>query len=219
MVHDVLHLFRRACGVDPGRHGTHHHRGVIEDPQRILLFQVRALLEYSTGDFKQGEAHLQHVIQLYRAEGPEPDWTHVITLQTIAAVAHMAGTTRHLDVAQSAAQIILRSLRVNPLWVWFARTGLALVAAQLGGTKTVREQYQAVRGQRGNLMAMDIDRLLGVVASASGEWDDAAAYFEAALTTWGKGRYPQYAWAAYEYADMLLHRGNPRVQARANSPR
>jgi tetratricopeptide (TPR) repeat protein len=193
--------------------------GLRSVPPHYFHLSIRAMLEYATGDFKQAEAYLDRLIEVFRVAEPEPGvgWIYVAVPQAIAAIAQITGATKYFEVAQAAAQTVLKSQRVSPLLVWFARTGLALMAAQVGDTRTVQEQYRAVRGQRGNFMTMDVDRVLGLLAAASGEMDQAAAFFEAALATWSKGRYPEYAWTAYEYADMLLKRGNPEEQDRANA--
>ena len=134
---------------------------------------------------------------------------HVFVPHTIAVVARMTGTTNHFDVPRKAAETVLASQRVSPLFTWLARTGLALLAAQEGDKRMVQEQYNAVKGQRGIHMLIDVDRLLGILATAIGELDQAATHFEAALAIWEKGRYPEYAWTAYDYADTLLQRGQP----------
>ena len=70
-------------------------------------------------------------------------------------------------------------------------------------------------GQRGNLMTMNDD--LGIGHSRHSYWqlDEAAAHFETALTVWNKGRYPEYTWIAFDYADMPLNVGMLRDQERA----
>jgi tetratricopeptide (TPR) repeat protein len=192
-------------------------RGLPLAPQHQGLWQVRTQLEYEIGEFAQGATFLERLIEVYRAQGPEPWWIHVVVPHTIAVDARMTGTTKHFDAAHAAAQIILKSQRVCPVWVCLARTGLALIAAQIGDTTTVQEHYRALRGQHGDHLTMDGDHILGILATAIDDLDQAAKHFEAALVTWGNGRYPPYAWTAYEYAGMLLQRGNSGDQARANS--
>ena len=184
-------------------------RGLQIDPQHSYLVSIRTLTEYETGNFEQGQALLGHLLDIFRAAPPTPDWLHIFVPQIIAIVARMTGTTNHFDVAKIAVDTILTSQRVNPQFTWLARTGLALLAAQQGDQGLVQEQYSVVKGRRGIHMLIDVDRLLGILTAAIGELDQAATYFEAALTTWQKGRYPEYAWTAYDYADTLLQRGQP----------
>ena len=135
----------------------------------------------------------------------------------MALVARMTDTTTNFDLAKKAGDTVLTSQRVNPQFTWLARTSLALLAAQQGDQGMVQEQYSAVKGQRGIHMLIDVDRLLGILATAIGELDQATTHFEAALAIWGKGRYPEHAWTAYDYADTLLQRGQPGDHNRATT--
>lgn len=192
-------------------------RGLKINPQHNYLVSIRALTEYETGNFDQGQAFLGRLLDIFHSAPPEPDWLHIFVPQIIALVARMTDTATHFDLARKAVDTILRSQRVNPQFTWLARTALALLAAQQGDKRVVQEQYNTVQGQRGIHMLIDVERLLGILATTLGELDQAATHFEAALATWRKGRYPEYAWTAYDYADTLIQRGQQGDSRRANS--
>ena len=173
------------------------------------LVSVQTLVEYAVGDFKQGEALLGSLVDMLHTAPPEPGLVHLFPAQTIAIVARVTGTTSYFDVAKEAAETVLSSQRVNPWFTWFARTTLALLAVQQEDTRAVQEHYNSLLPGERAFLLMDGDRLLGILATAIGELDQAATHFEAALAIWGKERYPEHAWIAYDFADTLLQRGQP----------
>ena len=52
-------------------------RGLSVSPQGHRLLICRALIEYETGDFKQGEAYLENFLELMRPVGPRPTPAYV----------------------------------------------------------------------------------------------------------------------------------------------
>jgi len=212
-----------ALGGEWQRARSFFERGVRELPDlaqtlnAFMLIAVQTLVEYAVGDFKQGEALLSRLLEILHSAPPEPGWVHLFVSQTIAISARVSGTMHYFDVAREAAETVLASQRVSPWFTWFARTSLALLAVQQEDTRAVQEQYTSLlKGERAFLL-MDGDRLLGILAAAIGELDQAATHFEAALAIWGKGRYPEHAWTAYDFADTLLQRGHPGDNNRATT--
>ncbi|MEE8159173.1 MAG: response regulator transcription factor, partial [Dehalococcoidia bacterium] len=77
-------------------------------------------------------------------------------------------------------------------------------------------------GETIHFVALSGDRLLGILAQAMGETDQAVAHFEDALAFCRKADYrPELAWTCCDYADLLLERAQSAhpepVEPRAGS--
>jgi DNA-binding CsgD family transcriptional regulator len=111
-----------------------------------------------------------------------------------------------LDIAATAAQTVVSSPFVNPLYAMHARAGLGLLAVLRDDAVAAAEQYGPLQSQAGHMYRqISIDRLLGLLAQTMGDLGKAAQHFEDALAFCRKAGYrPELAWTCCDYADMLL---------------
>ena len=180
----------------------------------------RVLLEYETGEFSQGEAYLERLLETRRLVplGASWDWEWLLSATVIPMVARITDVPDRFEVAEETAKTVLSSPRIQPIQFITARVGLALMSVQRGDAKTAEEQYAATESQKGTMLAFSLegcsivsaDRLLGLLAHTMGNLDDAAAHFDDALAFCRKAGYrPELAWACYDYANMLVGAKHP----------
>ncbi len=102
-----------------------------------------------------------------------------------------------------------------------ARAGLALLETLEGHIAEIGKHYEALKVWRGetiHFVAFSGDRLLGILAQAMGETDQAVAHFEDAMTFCRKAGYrPELAWSCCDYADALHDRDGEGDRAKAMS--
>jgi predicted ATPase len=185
-------------------------RGLAVSSRNIHLLRGRAQLEYEVGDFDEGEAFLERLVEVTHRSPPGPSQAYAFTALVISEIAHITGVTNRLDVAEAAAKVVLSSPFAIPRFAMGARTGLALIAVLRGDEGGAKEQYAALESQRGSLLPRNlitVDHLLGLLAQTMGQLDRAVEHFEDALAFCRKAGYrPELAWTCCDYADMLLQR-------------
>ncbi|MFQ6029009.1 MAG: tetratricopeptide repeat protein, partial [Dehalococcoidia bacterium] len=185
-------------------------RGLAVSPREPRLLARRALLEYEEGEFGQGEAFLRRLIEAMGMTAPGPALVYGYTAVVIGFAARITGMVDRFDVAQTAAETVLSSAHVNPNYAMQARAGLALLAVQRGDVRAAREQYESLKSMQGlGLYSGFIcfDHLLGLLAHAMGNLDQATAHFEDTLAFCRKAGYrPELAWTCCDYADALFQR-------------
>jgi len=196
-------------------------RGLAASPRATWVVGFRAVLEYQVGDFVQGEAYLERLLDAMGAAVPGPSPEYIAPACILPMVAHITGVVDQLDIAEAAAVAVLSSPSATPLHAMWARFGLALVAAQRGDAATSGAQYAVLESTvRGTMLPGLIpgDRLLGLLAQTTGKLDEAMAHFEDARTFCGKAGYqPELAWSCYDHASALLQRNRPGDGVKANS--
>ncbi|MCH7787184.1 MAG: tetratricopeptide repeat protein, partial [Chloroflexi bacterium] len=179
----------------------------------------QVLLEYETGEFSQGEAYLERLLETRHLVplGASGDSQWLLSATVIPMVARITDVPDRFEVAEETAKTVLSSPHVQPMHFITARVGLALMSVLRGDAKTAEEQYAATEFQKGTMLAfltleamcsmVSADRLLGLLAQTMGNLDDAQAHFEDALAFCRKAGYrPELAWTCCDYADALLQR-------------
>ena len=90
-----------------------------------------------------------------------------------------------------------------------ARAALALLEVLEDHISEVGKHYEDLKVWQGasvHFVALAGDRLLGILAQAMGNLDQATTHFEDALAFCRKSGYlPELAWTCCDYADTLLH--------------
>jgi tetratricopeptide (TPR) repeat protein len=183
-------------------------RGLAVSPRETRQLALRTLLEYELGNFSQGEAYLDRLLETMRLTPPGPGLAYVFPAFMIPLVARITGVPNWLEVAEAAAGTVLSSPSVTPLVSHAARTGLALLAVLRGDVAAAGEQYAALEDPGFMIvLGMGEERLLGILAHTMGQLDKAAHHFEDALAFCRKADYrPELAWTCCDYADCLLAR-------------
>ena len=150
-------------------------RGLEVSPLRGPLLYNRVILEYEVGNFHQGEAYLQRLVELTQ-HAPQPSNTSAYTAQLMPLVDRITGTIGQLDEPRRLAEAVISSPSAVPRSVMIARSALALIAVLQGEVATAEKQYRALTSVSGTMVtdALAIDRLLGLLSQTMGNLDQAA---------------------------------------------
>ena len=193
--------------------------GLAVDPRDPRHLALRAVLECELGDHDAGVTYitqLQEVAEGMPSPGPIAD---DVFLAAIVPLARRISGDERLDVARAAAERVLSVPRLAPVLALNATCGLALVAVQRGDAAAAKSLYVDLASQAGTasfFIPLTIDRLLGLLAVASGRVEAAFGHFEDGLEFCKRAGYrPEYAWTASDYADALLERGASGDHAKA----
>jgi ATP/maltotriose-dependent transcriptional regulator MalT len=176
----------------------------------IFPLSTRTKLEYETGDFVQGDAYLEQLIDSMGL-GACGLFDSSYFACAIPAIARITGTIDHFDSARDAAEATMASLYAFPIVTLLARVGLATMAVQQGDKQAARQHYAALKAERGPVQYAGwicLDRLLGLLAHTMGDLDKAVEHFEDALAFCRRSGYrPELAWTCYDYANILYDKG------------
>lgn len=196
-------------------------QGLRVDQSDARLLDNRAILEYQTGEFELGDAYLERLLESMRLSQPGPILEYSAVPLVIGMAAQMTGGISRLEVAKAAAETVLSSPFVVPLFDQFARTGLALLAVRQGDNGAAEEQYAALKSRPRYITPIDLicpDRVLGILAHTMGDMDQAADHFEDAIAICRNAGYrPELAWTCHDYAKTLLERGGQVHRTKATS--
>ena len=188
-------------------------------PTDTRLLRGRTVLEYEVGEYLQGEAYLERLLEVMRLTSPGPTLEYAATAVVIPMVARITGMDDRLDAAERAADIVLSSPSATSIATMLATQGLALVAVLRGSEDSAQQRYGVLESRRGilvNTEGLFPDRLLGLLAHTMGNLDDAAEHFEDALTFCRKAGYrPELAWTCCDYAETLLQRNESGDRTKA----
>ena len=97
-------------------------------PLNPQLLGIRVLLEYQTGEFAQGEVHLERLLDVMRQDGTDQFNAFQRVAFTIPAAARFTGVQDRFDIAESAAETVLSEMSPTPHTARYVRVGLALLA-------------------------------------------------------------------------------------------
>ena len=193
-------------------------RGLAVSPMDWRFLSLLAGIEFEVGNFEQGEAYLEQLLEAMRRAAPGPTTAYALPAMVIPMVARISGGGGHFDAADIAAETILSSDLATPLAIIWARSGLAMLAVERNDVTAAEEHYAALEPCRGTMVspALVNDRLLGLLSMTTGRMDQAIAHFEEALTFCRRAGYrPELAWSASDCADALLQRNAYDDQAQA----
>jgi tetratricopeptide (TPR) repeat protein len=195
-------------------------RGVALAPRDANGLVDATDLEYQTGNFSQGEAYLERLLEAMAHTPPGPRGGYARTAMEIPLVARITGGLERLNLATEASQVVLTSPTLTPLYEVLARCGLGIQAIIDDRAQEAGEQYAALQNIQGILVPFQIsgDRILGLLAHVMGNLSQAAAHFEDSLAFCRKAGYrPELAWTCCDYADTLLQRNEPGDREKAMS--
>ncbi len=185
-------------------------RGLAADHRDARLVANRAALEYELGDFGQGDAYVERLVETMRLSPPGTTLEYSIAPLAIGMAARITGMTRQFDVAEEAANTALSSSSALSFFTQLTRTGMALIAVERGDVAAAREHYDALRSWQITLSPLNLvcgHRVLGLLAQTMSRLDDAVTHFEDSLSFCrNAGARPELAWTSFDCADALLQR-------------
>ena len=189
-------------------------------PRRWNALYIRILLEHNVGEFTQGEAYLERLLEVTRETARRATTQYGYTALVIPLAARIAGVAERFEVAEELAETVLSS-PFNPLDAVYARTSLALIAVHRRDVAAAGELYELLQPVRGTALAfamLAVDRLLGLLAQTMDHFDEAVAHYDDTLAFCCRGGYrPELAWTCCDYADLLLERNDTGDRAKATS--
>jgi tetratricopeptide (TPR) repeat protein len=188
-----------------------------QDP---LTLSKLAILEYETGNFSQGAAYLERLLEILALAPPSPRAAYFYPALAIPHVARVSGVSFRLSEAAEAARIILSASSNTPMSTVVARCGLGIQALIQGDAPAAAEQYVDLQIVRGILLPLHIagDRVLGLLSQTMVNLDQSTSHFEDALAFCRKAGYrPELAWTCCDYADTLREREAEGDRAKAIS--
>jgi len=207
-------------------------QGLAISPRDPNLLGSQAILEFQVGDFGAGGVALERLLEAVRSSHsglPSSDiFNHLYYSNAsvvISVVARINGVTSSFDVAEERAGHLLTLTDANPAAQRAARISLGLIAVQRGDAAAAGKLYETLEAIAGTISpqsphgpGLSGDRVLGLLAQANGDLNQAVSHFEDALVFCRKAGYrPELAWSCCDYADTLRERDGPRDHEKAVS--
>ena len=195
-------------------------RGLALAPLDPRLNLTRVPMDYQVGDFAEGEARLEQLVEAMRRTSLGPLSEHAVVAALIPMRARITGVTDQFPVAEAAGKAVLASEASSLLAAWLARIGQALMAVQKGDKAAAAKLYSSLESRRGTMLEVLVsaDRLLGLLSLGRGRPEEAIAHFEDALEFCRRAGYrADYAWTCWDYAEVLLGRDAAEDHERAMS--
>ena len=194
-------------------------RGLVSGSFTPVSLGMRAHLEYEIGNSAQGDINFRAFVEMIRGIPLGPGLLHAQAALVIPLVGRIIGRLDGADLARQAAEAVISSTNSPPACTGIARAGLALLETLEGHISEVRKHYEDLKVWQGatvHFVALSGDRLLGILAQAMGETDQAVAHFEDALAFCRKAGYrPELAWSCCDYSDALRERAEPGEPTKA----
>ena len=138
-------------------------RGLSMSPYDSGLLDARLFMEFTLGNFEQGEGYLNRIRELIQRCPPGSLFSHVAMI----LVDILAGSVERFDAAKEAARATLSSQSITPLYATEANIALALIAIQEDDCEEAGGQYAALEPYRTTAQdhtMLSMDRLLGLLA-------------------------------------------------------
>lgn len=214
-----LFLSGRVCQMTGNWDGARdlYDRVLDLSPEWSLVLSWRALLEYETGETENAKVYMDRLVEVMNQNTQAPTDEYAIPACVIPTVALISGVAEYAKEADTALETVLDSASPSPYIALLANCGRALISVERGDAPTAVELYVLFRSYVGTMgFYMSIDRLLGMLASATGEHDGARDHLKNALEFYRKLDYrPELAWTCFDYATSLLDSDVPDVVSQA----
>ena len=203
---------------DEARTYSERNQSVAPKDVRGLVF--RSILEYEVGDFDQGEAFLERLLDIMRSGPLGPTLERASVAFAFSIIGRISGVTDRFDIAEESAAEVLSSPFLTPLVEYLASVALAMIAVERGDAPGARDPNAVLKRLRDRTPSFQIstDRVLGLLAHTMAELDRATGHFEEALAFCRKaGHRTELAWTCCDYADALRERDDEGDRERAVS--
>lgn len=194
-------------------------RGLTAQPLAAEHLGRLAIISYEVGEFEQGKAYVERLLEAMRSVPPGAYQQHIIAAAVIARVDGITGSSEYLNLVESAAQGFIGAPNTTPLIENAGKLILGLVAARQGDLERAVALHDEV-GQLSGYAAWNIplvrDRLSGSIALLTGRVEVAVSHFKKGLAFCRRAGYrAEEAWTAYEYSEALLQRRGPGDRSKA----
>jgi tetratricopeptide (TPR) repeat protein len=189
-------------------------------PRDPIILAVFAILEYQTGNFSQGAAYLEKLLEVMTQSSSGPRTTNHRGALAIPYAARISGVSVMFDEAAKAARDVVSSSWSTSVYELMARCGLGLQSTILVDAPAATEQSEALEMAQGILVPYYLagDRMLALLSQTMGNLDLAAGHFEDSLEFCRNAGYrPELAWTCCDYADTLLQRNETGDREKAMS--
>ena len=199
---------------------AHSDRGLTLSPHHLPLLHGRVLVEYETGNEKDGRGYLQRLLKADLLARPYP-LAGVFTAMALSQITRLSNGTTGSEAALAAVRGVLARPSSIPNAVISARIARALLSVRdprAGDREAELEFLEQFEGVMPIQWCLATGRLLGLLAHAAGHRCRAIARFDAALAFCRRSGYrPELAWTCYDYASALLDSGrrDDRMKAAA----
>ena len=206
--HHVLAMAGRALGQ-----WSAVREQVDASPESIFIQCHRTQVDYELGEFEDGQAHREQMLDLARARAERQELRDHYPPTTIAVTGRIAGSTEHFEDAERWA----RELLDTPPEKRPSYLALGLLAVQRGDVESAAKSYEEIRNVDSfAYWSVSWERALGLLAQITGRSEQARDHFEQALTFTRESSYrPELAWTCADYASMLLDSGGADDRDRA----
>jgi DNA-binding CsgD family transcriptional regulator len=191
-------------------------RGLIVAPGEYLLLAVRMMINYELGNFPEGDAILENLLDASRGRQSTFGAEQVVMMLTIPIISRITGIADRAATGQDEA-------RFGTFFVGHEASAesLGLLAVMAKDAEGVKEHYVSLGSVRGRMiffsnLAIQGSHLLGLFAQTMDNLDQATVHFEEALAFCRHAGYrPELAWTCCDYADCLVERKGVGDLARA----
>jgi ATP/maltotriose-dependent transcriptional regulator MalT len=181
-------------------------------------------MELEQGNTEVGRQYLDRYLAELTCIGIGPNYDTSVAASELPVAAYLTGDRKVLDMAQAAADAVIRlGSQCVPHGMhapyFHAFHGLALIAAPRGDqdkTGWLRRGLSEQVGVDIPGLKFILPRVLGLLDMAVGDADAAVAHFDQTLTRYRQvGQVPNTAWSCFECAEALLARGGEGDRERA----
>jgi DNA-binding CsgD family transcriptional regulator/tetratricopeptide (TPR) repeat protein len=199
---------------------AHSDRGLALAGGHLPLLQLRAVLEYETGNEVAGGQYVQRLMDADRDAQPYP-LAGVFTAITVSQIAYITNGMTDTEPAIAAARAVMAKPFAARNALISARMGHALLAvldADVDDCETDLEALAPFESVMPTQNGLATGRVLGILAHAVGQKRRAWNHFEQALVFCrASGFKPELGWTCHDYAAALLDSGarDDRVKAAA----
>ena len=181
-------------------------QGLAVSSMDCRCLALRMQLAFELGEIDQTEVYLERLLDAMRLAPPGPNFEYAVPALGIPLAARVSGASRHIEVAEAAADAVLTAAHSSPFVLWGARGGLGFLAVQRGDSAAATDHYASLAFSRGTAwvnFSLALDRLLGLLAQTMGIPDLAAEHFEDALAFCRNGGYrPELAWTGLNWPGL-----------------
>ncbi|MCH8816722.1 MAG: hypothetical protein IIC92_03185 [Chloroflexi bacterium] len=183
-------------------------RALAVSPREPRTLYMRILEEYEAGNFGEGEAVLERLLEVTRLTDPGPTMEYGVTALATPWIALISGDDTHLHISDDAVKTILSAPSASSLIAGLAMIARALLAIYRRDAAEAEKLYAEFKPLGlGDWLGFGDRRMLGLLAGTLGRFDDAMTHFEDEMAFCRRnGTRTQLAWTCSDYAEMLLDR-------------